>query len=336
MAARRGSISSDVEVHDALREHGWDGSAEPEVWLEQFAQRKVASLLRDAVRAGHSSPKLDEVPRIVADRLGVTLLEVTTDEELAARVDEYATNKELAFTTLDDEFASGVEAAIIRLRQPRSWERPLVAVIDARGERRWSKYFSAAHEISHPLLQPQMSFNFRCRADGQKPLERSVDMMAGELAFHRPIAEPLLRKAVGAQLTVSGIDSFRTSHAPLASRRATLEAAIRIWDGPAVLVVAESRCAKHGRDGGVPALRVSSASANRLARTNGLQIPKNFRVPEGSTLYRAYHDRGEHSGFEDLGWWRSSDGSRLLSWPYCASAVRIGHRLYGVLCFSKR
>lgn len=324
------SITSAPRVRSALRARGWNGQAEPERWLREHARAEIDRWRTDAARAGVQVDTLDQVRRIAADRLKVQLIEIESDEQLRDQVQLFCSRGELAFKTIEDEFGGQVEGAIVRLSQAKPWERPLVAVIDARGQRRFARYFCSCHEIGHPFLEPQLEFNFRCRADSQDPLERAVDLVAGEIAFHTPLALPLLRSLASRDLTYDAVERFWLEHASFASRTAAFLAAIRLWEEPALLVIADIHSAKHGRDQGLPALRVSKCLPNGPALAQKLFIPQ-FRVPEGSGMHAAFEDPAgaSHERTERLDSWRSSNGKVLK-----AQAVRVGSRRVGRSVFA--
>lgn len=333
MRRRPASISSDPRVERALRGLGWKSPADPELWLQRHARTTIERSVNEAARSGIRVSGLDDVVRILADRLRVQFVEIEDDDTLERCVDDYCRRGELAFAALGEDMAGDVEGAIVRLKRPAPWEKPLVAVIDARGQRSAARYFCSCHEVSHTILEPQLEFSFRCRSAPGNLLEQAVDIVASEVAFFAPLAAPLLRRYAPSDLTYSAVDAFWRTSAPFASRTAAYLAAVNLWPRPAMLVTASERCAKHGRDGGVPALRVQDCLSNRLAREQGLFLPP-YRVPAASAIYAAFEDRrvASHEHDEDLSWWESN-GRSLPSRPVRVGARRVGPVVYAILRF---
>ena len=74
---------------------------------------------------------------------------------------------------------------------------------------------------------------------------------------------------------------------PFLGRTAAFSAAlIRLWDSPAMLVIAERHAAKHGRDGDNPPLRARFQRFETTARWQSAPIcDLKFRVPPQSAIY---------------------------------------------------
>lgn len=332
MARGRRPIESDGRVRSALATLGWRPRHDAESWLRDHVRETIARWISDARTKGACDIKSPaDVLTLVAERLRVHVVHVESDAELHDRVREYCKRGELAIKQIADELAGDVEAGIVRLKSAEDWERPLVALVDARGHRGASRFFSACHEVAHPFLDPQLSFGFRCRT-GTDPLERAVDLIAGEIAFYAPLAGPILRAHAGRDLTFSAAERFWTDAGPTSSRSAAMVAAVRLWNRPAVFLTATMRCARHGRDGGIPALRVDHAMPNDAAREEGLFILP-FRVPVSSPIHRAFQDpfRQVHEGVEQLGLWTSSDGGTLPARALKVGAKRVGERVFAIL-----
>lgn len=208
------SIASDIRVHRALKAFGWNGRSDPEDFLAEYARRRLSHWLDAELQKGTTVDRLSDIVRIAADRLKVSVVEVETDAALDQVVDAYCKKKEFAFATIKDEMAADVEGAIVRLKHAEPWERPLVAMIDARGARGAARYFSQCHELAHPFVEPQMEFSFRCRSAPKDPLERAVDIVAGEIGFFRPLAARLLLSYASADCFQHLADDRRVKHQP--------------------------------------------------------------------------------------------------------------------------
>jgi hypothetical protein len=335
MGSGKQPIEANTRVRRALVALGWTPGSDAEEWLRTHVRSTIEKWISAAASMGIAIMRPADVLRLVAERLRVQLVEIESDEELRKHVRTYCARGELAFGTLEEELNGGVEAAIVRLKQAEPWERPLVALIDARGQRGAARFFGSCHEVGHPFLEPQLSFGFRCRASSKDALERAVDIIAGEVAFHAPLAEPILRQYARGDLTWMAVERFWNVAAPGASRTAAFSAAVRLWTEPAILVTATVRCAKHGLDDGVPDLRVESTVRNTAAVRHGIHIPK-FRVPPASAIRRAYDDtrcQVQNGSEESLGAWHSSDGTVLHARPVRIDAKRVHERVFALLRF---
>ncbi len=332
MPNRKSTIVEDKRVKDALSALGWTPDREPESWLRQNVRTTLGRWIADARRNGITINGLDDVLRVVADRLRVKIEHVESDGQLDTLADGYARAGEFGFATLQRDFSGGIEGAVVRLKNPSPWERQFVAVVDARGNRSAARFFGACHEVGHPFLEPQLSLGFRCRQGAQKPLEKAVDIVASEIAFYAPLARPALLERTGDDLSYRAVEGFWQEEAPFSSRTAAFSAAIRLWDSPAMLVIAERHAAKHGRDGDNPPLRAVSTIRNDSALAVGAYIPK-YRVTPQSAIYQAFVDpmRSVHEQREDLSWWQSSSGSALASGEVFVGARRTGDKVFALL-----
>jgi hypothetical protein len=71
---------------------------------------------------------------------------------------------------------------------------------------------------------------------------------------------------------------------------------------------------------------------NDAAREEGLQLHRNFRVPESSVIHRVFTESlSEGTANENLNWWKSSDGIRLQDQELSVSAKRVGNTIYALL-----
>lgn len=326
------SLVSDDRVVRALRALGWKGRGDPDEWLREHVRVTLDGWISAAGRKGIAIESLEDVLRLAAERVRVQLVELGSDDDVGRLAREYGGRGEHAVAALTQELQGDVEAGIVRLKSPDPWERPFVAVVDVRRERAAAGFFGKCHEIGHPFLEPQLSFGFRCRAGERPPLERAVDTIASEIAFFEPIALPQLQAQTTAGLTYAAVDAFWKTSAPFASRTAAFIAAVRMWPAPAALIVAEPRLAKHGRDGGIPKLRVSMCIAN-ARRGSRIFVPENFRVPEKSVLASAFADRFQRTveGNEDLSNWVSSSGTVLPRVSLAVGARREGQRVFAIV-----
>jgi hypothetical protein len=136
-------------------------------------------------------------------------------------------------------------------------------------------------------------------------------------------------------LTFEAIDSARVALCPEGSYHSALIGLVRVWPTPCVLVEAKwagKKTTAPGQYFSSFALRAVGALVNDAARVRGMQLHKNFRVPERSLLHKVFSQSlpgGE--AIEDLSWWESSDGTSLNQQRISVSAKRIGDTVYGLL-----
>lgn len=277
-------------------------------WVEEFEGRLALTGLHN----------------LIDDRLSLQHVVVTSDDELKELVRRQVARGELGFATLNDEFAGGTEAITFKLRNPGIGMRRHLAVIDGRGERAARVYFGKRHEASHLLsLAPtQLSFVFRrTHATRTAAEERLMDRIGGELAFYPPLFRPELERLQRRYIwpCFQLVDDLRAEVCPEASWTATAIAVVEQNDFPALFLTARygSKTGDAGPQSASWALR-ASPRGNQAARTAGLMIPWNYRVPPGSIIHTAFHAPYllvEQHADELLGTWTSSDGSRLRDLP---------------------
>src|SRR5438105_3881320 len=102
MARQNQSLGSDSRVAAALRALGWDGRADSERWLRGYTQRRIGGWIEQAERNGIIVRTLDDVVRVVADRLRVKVIEIETDADLDRHVDDFCRRQEFAFAQLKE------------------------------------------------------------------------------------------------------------------------------------------------------------------------------------------------------------------------------------------
>jgi hypothetical protein len=79
-------------------------------------------------------------------------------------------------------------------------------------------------------------------------------------------------------------------------------------------------------------LRAVHSSANEAARGGGLGIIPRFRVPKNSVINQVFEQGLSYrEGYEDLGWWESSDGKRLDECRVHVRAKRIGESIHALV-----
>ena len=149
--------------------------------LRDHAIETVRAMLRE-----WTLESIEDLRRLVADRLSVKLEFVRTDADVARLASEYQHFFLRFRRLLQKEFITvDTEVLLIDNPSPDKGGRRYLAIIDARGARAPRAYFTAWHELAHLLLCPpnQMLFEVfrRSPTDTLKrkdPLESAVDQIA--------------------------------------------------------------------------------------------------------------------------------------------------------------
>ncbi|MGC8989239.1 MAG: hypothetical protein ACP5MD_03870, partial [Verrucomicrobiia bacterium] len=274
---------------------------------------------------------IDDVERVVCDRLGLVIEEAWTDADLGQICRQYVSQGEPVFGCLWSQFDEGTYAVLIKCRSSvAAGSARHVAVIDCRGEKRHRRFFSRWHEIAHMMMLPPSAESPVHRSgDGQSAVERLVDTIAADLGFFEPIFAPVLAAEVRSAggLSFAGVERVRRGYCPRASYESTLRACVdRLGKAAMILDVGLG-----GDAGGVrcfPAggnwsgalrhgLRVLKSVSNAAARDLGIVVRRNCRVPSKSVLEHFFFDAEEWRGtrecelVEQSALWRGAG----LTWP---------------------
>ncbi|NLH73270.1 MAG: hypothetical protein GX456_09475 [Verrucomicrobia bacterium] len=274
---------------------------------------------------------IDDVERVVCNRLGLVIEEAWTDADIGEICGRYVSQGEPVFGCLWTQFDASTYAVLIRCR--RSVEAGLVryvAVIDCRGEKRHRRFFSRWHEIAHMLmLPPSMESPVHRSGDGRSAVERLMDMIAADIGFFAPVFAPVLEAEVRSAggLSFAGVERVRRGYCPRASYEATLHACVdRLGKAAMILEVGFGGdaggmgCFPAGvnmRDGLRNELRVLKSVSNAEARSIGLMVRRNCRVPDKSVLTKFFFDAEEWGGagecelVEQAALWSGAG----LTWP---------------------
>jgi hypothetical protein len=301
--------------------------------LRDHAIETVRAMLRE-----WTLESIEDLRRLVADRLSVKLEFVRTDADVARLASEYQHFFLRFRRLLQKEFITGdTEGLLIDNPSPDKGGRRYLAIIDARGARAPRAYFTAWHELAHLLLCPPKQMLFegfrRSPTDTLKrkdPLESAVDQIAGLLAFWEPIFKPALCDASAGGLSFGAIETASDIVAPGASLYAASLAAIRLWEGPAIFLTAEEATKT---DGTGYALRVQTIIPNDLAKSANPRIRKCMRVPPESSLYQTFKANvgSERVTSENQEIWEVSGYGNLPSLRWEVQSLRRGPAVYGLL-----
>jgi hypothetical protein len=294
----------------------------------RYCRERIAGFVSKAGRV----TTLDQLQSVLCKYLHLVFEEVWTDEDLDNITKKYVEMGELGFASLrmqleDDTFATLMERNNVKASSPDRY----IAVIDCRGSKAARRFFTRWHEIAHlltPHRQLELPFH-RSTSTSDDPIERLMDIVAGEIGFYSPIFEPVLQAElkVTGRLTFDGIQRVRDQVCPEASFQATMFACVKRSPNPIILLEAgmayrkaEAREVGSGQlsmfnaEKPKPKLRAVLSTPNQAARDANFIIHKNMSVPSAS-LVAAHFSDSEHAqssqsttGEEELSIWRPSTG----------------------------
>jgi len=322
---------------------------DPVEGIKKFCREKVYHLLKGADRPIHC---IEDLEMLLCEKLHITIIEVWTDDDLSAVIEKYARQeKELGFAALRADLDSETFATLLRrLKKSDSGEDRYVAIIDCRGDKGSKRFFTRWHEIAHVLTQfEQLQFPLHRSTIKKDPVEKMMDLIAGDIGFLDELFTPILQSAIVGRdrLTFAGVESVRGFFCPSASLEATLNACANRIQAPLIVVQAalgfkkdEERLINSPQGELLPMpkpeaqLRVVSAVSNNTARAQRLSIPTRMRVPKGSIITRAFNSIAEFESMtaeENLNWWRSSDRPALSHAPVHVEAMRVRDRVWAII-----
>lgn len=288
---------------------GLKQSGKPVAQILQFVRRKIQSTIKK-----YNCQSLQSLLRAAACEAGTIFREIHSDEDLANLVAGYVAKGEAIFANLHNELGQNDCGITIKRRYAANWEPPFVSIIDCRGEKVYRAYFTKWHELAHLLtLTPQMRLVFR-RTHGaalQDPEEALMDIIAGEVGFF----SDLLSIEGTAAVSFENIERIRAEFCPEASYQSSLIGIVKALPQPCILVEAAQRFKRGEESAGNAAspLRVIHVTVNQAARDAGVIMHPNWRVPRRSAIYSAFEQGASFEAMENLDWWTTSDGSRLVS-----------------------
>jgi hypothetical protein len=316
--------------------------------IRDFCRRKVRSLMAGA----GPIQSIEDLERIVCEKLHITIIEVWNDEDLAQIIEKFArTEKDVAFAGLRKELTDETFATLLQRKRNAGEDHfSYVAVIDCRSGKAARRFFSRWHEIAHVLTTvEQLQFPLRRSTKKKDAVEKMMDLIAGDVGFFEPIFAPLLKRELAANggLSFVAVEKIRLSFCPTASMEATLNACSSRVSYPVIILqaamgykMAEERAMASLQSELIPAekpspqLRVKTVVPNPAARRMGIMLPKNMRVPAGSVIMAAAQNPEAHQSIqavENLNWWRTSDGTALRHASVQVEAVVINDRAWAIL-----
>lgn len=312
------SLNRSYKIQTLAKDLKLKSSDRPVESILAFCEQRVRRFLKEFSRCSRPSDLLD----ILAAKLQTRFEVFCSDSELLVIKERYVGAGEKRFATLDQEFPADVFGVTFRRLSRKPWEPEYVSVIDCRGDKLYRANYTKWHELGHLLvLTDQLRISFSrtfCTQDLKDPEESLVDVIAGHFAFWPPLFAGL---ATG-PISFDRIEEVRLAHCPEASKQSAVLGIVKAWRGPCALLEArlalkrdEQRMAAQMGFGfkqqPQATLRVSNVTVNDAAVEAGLRMPRNWRVPENSVIYRVFHESQDDSAEEDLSWWETSSGTRL-------------------------
>ena len=332
-------LDSKPQIWTLAADLGFPTSEKPSRAILDFVIRRIRKIAKK-----FSCACLNELLNATAAEVSTVFEEIHSDDDLRQIRLKYLNKGETGFANLEDELSGSQDYAItIRRMHREEWEPQFVSVIDCRSDKVFRSYFSKWHELAHLLtLTPQMRLVFRRTHSSsavQDPEERLMDVIAGELGFFREF----LPDDVGDDVSFDMIERIRQECCPAASRQAAMIGIVRALPQPCILVQAELALRKSeaaramqmvmdvGLDDPSPALRAVYVTVNGAAKERGVNLHRNWRVPEQSVITRVFELGGHAESSEDLSWWTTSDGSHLAACPVRAKAKKNGNSVVALL-----
>lgn len=295
-----------------------------------FCRQRVQTILHSLA----DNCGIDGLERALCESLNLSVREVWSQQDVDALVEELARReREPQFGALPMELEGDCYGVLMR-RAKRTAKGHLryVAVIDCRGKKANRRFFTRWHEIAHCLTyfqQSELVFHRITEAKIQRdPIERLMDMIAGEIGFFNPIFLPILESELqnGGTFSVDTVERVRKRYAADASFQATLNACATRVRIPLIVLEAAAKYKKdeerelRSSDRALfpgfepqPKLRVVRSIPNPAAKNSGIFFIPNMRIPESSTIYETFRTGLSTTAFEDLADWSTSDGSKLKS-----------------------
>jgi hypothetical protein len=290
-----------------------------------------------------SSATLNDLLTATAEEVGTIFKEIRSNEDLENLESNYFALGEKGFANLHNELDSQGYAITLKRINPAKWDRPYVSVIDCRGDKVFRAYFSKWHELAHLLtLTQQTRLVFRrthatALVDAEEGL---MDLIAGEVGF---LADFIPSIGFG-DISFETIENIRRQVSPEASYQAASIGIVRALPRPCILLEARLALRKSEernksqlslaipvRAEPAPSLRAVHATTNQAARDIGIYLPKNWKVPAESVIATVFETGGSAQSRENLGWWRTSSGTRLPNCPVKVEARRVGDSVIALL-----
>ena len=313
-------LKDSPQIWKLVRDLGIKTTPDPIAAILHHCEQRIKKFLADLPGSQTPSQLLD----LVAAKLGTVFEVARSDSELHDIRQKYLSRGEKIFSRLNEDLADEVYGITFKLLNREPWELEYVSVIDCRGSKAARAYYTKWHEIAHLLTQTdQMRLSFRrthCESDKRDPEEALMEVIAGNFGFY----SPMVQSCTSGEISFKAIENLRDQLCPEASRQSSTIGMVKAWPKPCLLVQA-NMALRRGDQALLrqekfdflkvpkPALRAIRVTANDAARSDGLSIFGNMRVPERSVIYRVFSgDAPDYSeADEDLSWWETSNGTQL-------------------------
>jgi len=297
---------------------------------------------------------LTELLDLFAVSLGMSFEEIQSDADLKYLLKRFPPQKEPVMARIEAEFDDKTEAVTILRSHQDPWEQPFLSVINCRGWHHSRRYFSKWHETVHRLVEGQQ-LQLALRRTPLKELRKDpeevlVDRIAAALAFYPGMFRPVFLQEYGraGRLSFSVVDRIREMVAPDASRQATMLACIKSCPSPAWYICCgldykreEARQLKSiqgpllANQGSRPRpkLRVKETAGSPAALDLGIRIHPNMRVPDSSTVAKAFLDpwQSTHTGIETVESWETSSGGPIGHGTVEVEAFRLDDQVLAII-----
>jgi hypothetical protein len=325
------------------------GDGDPVVNIINFCRNKIAGWIQELGPAYNAW----DLEKIVCQKLNLTIEHVWNDDDLDKIIEAYVGEGDFIFEYLKKDLDENTFATLIRRKSTSSKsEDRYVAIIDCRGQKGPRRVFSRWHEIAHILtLYKQMELPLHRSTVEKDPIEKMMDVIAGEICFYGPMFVPVLQEKVKkfGRLSFDAVNSVREDFYPEASFQATLNACVAQVKTPVVLLEIGMGLKKtelrrvHSKQMQLlpekppkPQLRVLISMSNAAARQISLQIPRYMRVPSRSILAKIFKGETDSSTLsgeaqENLIWWTSSDGGALSPAQVNIQATKVNDRIVAIV-----
>jgi hypothetical protein len=347
------TLSLDPKIISMARALKLDGEDSVQSILA-FCRKRITKMLKSAT----SIQTIWDFEKIVCLHLNLVVHEIWNDDELREFSTRYARDEgDPKFAALAMELEGNDTFGVLYQRNVpnEAGEFQYVAFVDCRGDKKNKRFFTRWHEIAHCLTTyEQFEFPFKRTnaTDIEKDsIEKLMDMIAGDLGFLEPLFRPVLHGELGNKnLTFDAVESVRGRFCPDASFQATLNACVSHAPKPIVLVEAglgfkqsQKRELQDAQLQLIPkrapkaCLRVLRSMSNGVARKTGLIIHKNWRVPSYSVIAKVFNSDLElnNEAVENLGSWKSSDGSSLQYVNVLIQVRKIQGRVFAIISLAE-
>lgn len=305
-------------------------------WCGQESEKAVVQscLSKVSVLLEGLEPSGEALAVKTAKHFQVLFEEVRTENDINTLEQIYLYGKrEIGFARLRDEIhSSNVDALLFQRMNanPNDIDR-WVAVLNltiTEDRAYWNKF----HELSHRLAEPpQQVLPFRRHLTNDRDeVEKLIDTIAGQVAFHPQIFSPYIQTLKNSSLTFTEIENVRNSYAPSASLLSVTNAVVQRIERPALAFIASMKTRQNSIQNEKD-LRIEPQSRNTLAKENDLFLFKNMRVPQCSCAYETFLTGIPLTAIENTKDWTTKSGDTIPEHIVTVSAMRLNERIYGIM-----